>query len=353
MPTLKDVYSNDFRIGAAVGPAVFLQGDPAASDIVITQFNAVTAENDMKWASLHPSRGHYDFEKADAFVQYATDNALTIHGHTLVWHHQTPDWIFKDPNEQSVQETLRDHIRTVVGRYKGRVESWDVVNEAIDDQGQLRRTAWKQALGDSYIEMAFLYANQADPQAKLYYNDYNLVIPVKQQRAIALVRSLKEKGIPIHGIGIQGHWGLEWPSIEAIETAIVNLAETGLQIRISELDVSVLPTAPEHHGADLTQKAELRNEIDPYTAGLPKAMQVKLARRYESLFALFHKHREKISGVTFWGVTDQGSWLNDWPVAGRTNYPLLFDRRGRSKPAFFAVLRAAKQSPPHTPHTQP
>jgi endo-1,4-beta-xylanase len=228
------------------------------------------------------------------------------------------------------------------------VRAWDVVNEAFEDDGTWRKTPWYVTLGEDYVSMAFKFAHQADPDAQLYYNDYNLWKPAKREAAIRLVRSLSERGIRIDGIGEQGHWLLDAPAREEIEVAIVDLAKLGRQIIITELDIDPLPRPEELVGADLSKRTELTPELDPYADGLPQGMQERLAQRYRDIFDVFVKHRA-VSRVTFWGVTDADTWLNNWPVQGRTNHPLLWDRRGRPKPAFDAVVRACSLSVPNFP----
>jgi len=239
---------------------------------------------------------------------------------------------------------MRDHIHTVVGRYKGKIHGWDVVNEAIDEDGALRKAPWHDGIGDDYVAKAFEFAHEADPDAELYYNDYNEWKPEKIQGIKKLVQQLKSKNIRIDGVGLQGHWGLEYPSTQEIETMFAEYGDLGVKLMITELDVTVLPDASRAGGADVTRKATMRKELDPYRDGLPADVQQRLAERYAELFHLFVKHADKLDRVTFWGVHDGHSWRNDWPVRGRKDYPLLFDRQLQPKMAFDAVIQtAAKQ----------
>jgi endo-1,4-beta-xylanase len=235
----------------------------------------------------------------------------------------------------------------VVGRYKGRIQSWDVVNEALNEDGTLRKSKWQQIIGDDFIEKAFEYAHEADPQAELTYNDYSLENEAKLKGALALVARLKADGIPITTVGIQGHDSLEFPTIEQEDAAITAFAKLGVKIAISELDIDVLPRDPKMFSADVSLKMKQDPKMNPYANGLPDDAQQALAKRYAGLFSVYLKHRAEMSRVTFWGVTDGDSWLNNWPVPGRTSYPLLFDRSGKPKPAFDAVIGqerlAAKQ----------
>jgi endo-1,4-beta-xylanase len=237
---------------------------------------------------------------------------------------------------------MRDHIHTVVGRYRGRIQGWDVVNEALNEDGTLRSTPWLQIIGEDYLVKAFQFAHEADPQAELYYNDYSLENAPKRNGAIALIERLRAAGATVHGIGSQGHNKLDWPTPAQQDSTIVAFASLGLQVMITELDVDVLPPVGEYRGADITYRAELQDRLNPYRNALPDTVQQALARRYAELFGVFLTRKDAISRVTFWGVADGDSWLNNWPVRGRTSYPLLFDRDGRPKPAFEAVIRAAQ-----------
>ena len=273
---------------------------------------------------------------------------MQIIGHTLVWHNQTPRWVFEDEKGNPVdRETLlnrmRDHIHTVVGRYKGRIFGWDVVNEALNEDGTLRQSPWLKIIGEDYIAKAFEFAHEADPKAELYYNDYSIENEAKRKGTIALIRRLQAENVPVAAIGIQGHDHMDWPSAELEDAALTDFAKLGVKVNITELDIDVLPRTTGQQGAEVTLHAEARSELNPYPDGLPDAVQEALAKRYASLFSVFLRHRGLITRVTFWGVTDAGSWLNNWPVNGRTSYPLLFDRNARPKPAFGAVLELVKQ----------
>jgi len=219
-----------------------------------------------------------------------------------------------------------------------------VVNEAIEADGSLRKSPWLQIIGPDYIARAFEFAHAADPEAELYYNDYDEWKPGKRQTIVSLVNELREKGIRIDGIGMQGHWGLDYPELEEAEKSIETFAALGLKVMITELDVTVLPHASRQTGADIAQNYELRKELNPWPDGLPDEMQEKLASRYADIFALFCKHADKIDRVTFWNVHDGNSWRNNWPVRGRSDYPLLFGRQGKPKPAFYAVIKTAKET---------
>ena len=345
-PALKDVFAGKFLIGAALNESQIFGRDEKEAALIARQFNTVTPENCLKWEAVHPEPHRYDFAAADRLVEVGQKYKMFIVGHTLVWHNQTPDWVFKDADGKRVDRAtllgrLREHIFEVVGRYKGRIGGWDVVNEAINDDGSLRQTPWLEIIGEEYIAKAFEYARQADPEAKLYYNDYSMWHEGRRAGVIRLVKSLQAQGIVVDGIGMQGHWGLDYPTPEEIETSIVAYGKLGAAVMITEMDVTVLPSAWEHRGADIKANYELEARLNPYAEGLPESVQTQLAERYAAFFAVFVRQADVMSRVTFWGVQDGNSWLNNWPVRGRTNYPLLFGRDGLPKRAFYAVVETA------------
>ena len=342
---LKEVFKNDFKIGAALNPRHFSEQDIRGAEIVKTNFNTITPENVLKWSLVHPEQGKYDFVAADRFVDFGERHGMFIVGHTLVWHNQTPRSVFEDDKRNPVdRETLlsrlREHIFTVVGRYKGRIHGWDVVNEALNQDGSMRQSPWFKIIGEDYLARAFQFAHEADPDAELYYNDYDLELPAKRKGAVALIRKLKASGVPITAVGLQNHNLLDWPSIRDEDATIQAFANLGLKVHITELDVDVLPRTTKP-GADYAIDIAPTPKLNPYTTSLPDSVQYALARRYADLFRVYVKHRDVIERVTFWGVTDGDSWLNNWPIKGRTNYPLLFDRLGQPKPARGAVIATA------------
>ena len=350
--TLKDAFRNKFYVGAALNSSYFTnEGSPRIA-VIKSQFNSVTPENVMKWEPMHPQPGKYNFRASDRYVEFGQKNGMFVIGHTLIWHQQTPDWVFKQADGALVdRETLlarmRDHISTVVGRYKGRVHGWDVVNEALEEDGSLRNSPWRKIIGDDYIEKAFRFAHEADPRAELYYNDYRLEVPSKRNGAIELVKRLKAAGVPITGIGIQSHSNLTWPALKDLDESISVFGKLGVKVMITELEVDVLPSRSKNAGnADIALREAAYPAMNPYTAGLPADMQQKLAARYAELFGIYLKHRDIVTRVTVWGCFDDDSWLNDRPIKGRTNHPLLFDRAGRPKLAVSAVIQAAKAAKP-------
>ena len=349
--TLRDAYRDAFLMGSAVDEAIVSGTDSASREIVVRHLNTITNENVLKAERVNPRPGVFDFEPADAFVEFGERNRMFIIGHTLVWHNQTPAWFFQDstgkPNTRDAQvERLRSHIQTVAGRYAGRIHAWDVVNEVIDNDGSYRPTTWVRGIGngDSLVAMSFRFAAMYAPGAELYYNDFNAWRPAKRDGIVRLVRMLKAQGLRIDGVGMQGHWGLNYPKTEYIEAAIDSFAALGVKVMITELDVDVLPLTKEGQiiGTVMSdpqfQLEEFRTFLDPYRDGLPADVQQQLASRYAELFRIFYRKRDKIDRVTLWGVHDGMSWKNGYPVPGRTNYPLLFSRDRKPKPAFDAVL---------------
>jgi endo-1,4-beta-xylanase len=344
--TLKDVFKGDFYVGAALNGGHAYEKDTKGVAIIQRQFNSISPENLLKWENVHPKPEVYNFEPADKYVALGERHNMYIVGHALVWHNQTPKWVFengngKDASREVLLKRMQDHISTVAGRYKGKINSWDVVNEALNDDGTLRQSKWLQIIGEDYLQKAFEAARQADPQMELYYNDYNLWKPAKRDGAVRLVRSLQEKGIKVDGVGMQGHYGLESPSLEEIEASILAFSRLGVKVSFTELDIDVLPNPSNRQGADIDATFDFDEKYNVYTDGLPDDVQQKLAARYAEIFGLFLKHSDKIDRVTFWGVTDNDSWLNNWPIKGRTSYPMVFDRNYQPKPAFEAILKAA------------
>jgi endo-1,4-beta-xylanase len=345
-PTLKEAFKNDFLIGAAINQNQFFERDPRGVAIISAQFDSVTPENILKWESVHPQPGEFKFDGADQYVAFGEKYRMFIIGHTLIWHNQTPRWVFQDSegkpvDRQTLLGRMREHIHTVVSRYKGRIKGWDVVNEALNEDGTMRQSSWQKIIGDDYVQKAFEFAHEADPNAQLYYNDYSLENEAKRNGAIELIKKLKAAGVPVHAIGLQGHDKLDWPTVEQQDATIAAFAKRGIKVNITELDIDVLPRAVRSQGAEVTLNAENNAQLNPYPNGLPDPVQQILAKRYADLFAVFVKHRDAIERVTFWGVADGDSWLNNWPVRGRTSYPLLFDRAGQPKPAFDAVIKAS------------
>ncbi|MEZ4703541.1 MAG: endo-1,4-beta-xylanase [Rhodothermales bacterium] len=346
-PTLKRTLEPYFMVGAALNESQFSERDRRDADLVARHFNTITPENALKWQYVHPEPDRYAFAATDRYVDFGERNGMFIIGHTLVWHNQTPEWVFQDDegrplDRDALLARMRDHIHTVVGRYKGRIHGWDVVNEALNEDGTLRDSPWYRIIGEDYVGLAFFFAHEADPDAELYYNDYGLENTAKRDGAVNLIRRLQREAAPIDGVGLQGHNRLEWPTPEAQDSTIAAFAQLGLQVMITELDVDVLPRGSDYRGVDLSQDPALQARIDPYREVAPDSLLRLQADQYARLFNVYLKHSDVISRVTFWGVDDGDSWLNNWPVRGRTNYPLLFNRVGQPKPAYDAVMGAVR-----------
>ncbi|MEM5547177.1 endo-1,4-beta-xylanase [Pseudoalteromonas fuliginea] len=352
---LKNTFADSFKMGVAVNQDIVTGKNAAAQSIIAKQFNTVTLENAMKAEVIYPQQGKVDFSGADAFIDFAKQNNMFTVAHTLVWHNQTPDWFFtnskNEPNTPAQQlEQMRKHIELVAGRYKNKVDAWDVVNEVIADDGSYRPTVWVNRVGDgdTMVKAAFKYAQQYSPNTELYYNDFNAWRPEKRDGIIRMIKMLQKEGIRIDGIGIQAHWGLNFPKMQYIEQAIDAYAALGIKVMITELDIDVLPLTKEGQitGTDMMkpqfQLEEFETYLDPYKNGLPSDVEAQLNARYKALFELFYAKRDKIDRVTFWGLHDGMSWKNDYPIPNRTNYPLLWDRNLNPKPVIKTIADVVK-----------
>jgi len=328
---LKDFFNNNFLVGAATGYT--FMNDSLVVDLLKTHFNILTPENQGKWGPIHPQPDKWNFKPMDDLVAFADSNNMQVIGHTLVWHSQTPNWVFEDENKQPLSREqlllrMQEHINTVMGRYKGKILGYDVVNEAVLDgdasEEILRNSKWRQIIGDDYLLQAFTFAKQADPDAQLYYNDYDMCDPVKRDRAVKLIKSLQDGGAQIDAVGMQGHWNIYSPTLEEIEKSIIAFSELGVKVMITELDMSLFNS---------NEKGDL------YRESIPDSIVQLQSDRYEQIFKLFRKHAAVIDRVTFWGTTDRSSWLNNFPVRNRMNHPLLFDRNAQPKPALYRIMQ--------------
>ena len=337
-PSLKEIFKNDFFIGTAINAQQIEEKDLAADKLIKQQFNAVTPENVMKAEVIEPAWNKFNFALADKLVDYAQKNNLKVNAHNLIWHSQLPAFMHHMQSADSVKQYFENHITTVASRYDGKVYSWDVVNEALNEDGTLRNSIFLQKLGDNYIVEAFRLAQKASPHSKLYYNDYNIEQPKKRAGTIALIKKIQAAGVRIDGVGIQGHWKAGNVPLNDIEESIKDFSALGVEVMFTELDLSVLPNPWENTTADVSATSKGNSKMNPYANGLPDSVQQKLTKSYTDLFKLFMKYKKYISRITFWGVNDGQSWLNGFPVRGRTNYPLLFDRQFNPKPAFYSVI---------------
>ncbi len=343
--SLSDSYKNNFFIGAAISENQILEKDNRSLSIVRNQYNTITPENAMKWMFLQTSPNKFEFDLADKYVEFGLNNDMHIVGHTLVWHSQLADFMNEVTDKTIMSNYVSNHINTIVKRYKGKIDTWDVVNEALNEDGTLRESIFLKTLGENYIIDAFKLAEKGDPNAELAYNDYNLCSPKKREGALRLIENLQKENAKINAVGIQAHWKLNTPSIDEIEKSIIAYAGLGVKVMFTELDISVLPNPWEVVGAAVEQNFDKfigDPKMNPYPERLPDSMLHKQAKRYEDIFELFLKHEDKISRITFWGVTDKTSWLNDWPIKERTNYPLLFDRNYQPKQAYQSILDLKK-----------
>jgi endo-1,4-beta-xylanase len=343
VPALKDIFKDHFLIGGALNRNVVTGRDPNAAAIAGKHFNTATAENDLKWQLIHPQPNQYNWEPADSYVAFCEKNQMAPIGHCLVWHSQVPRWVFRDDSGNALTRDallarMEDHIKAVVGRYKGRIKGWDVVNEAFNEDGTLRSSQWLGIIGEGsrdrqydYIESAFRWSHEADPNAELYYNDYGLeTSKAKCDGAVALVKHLKSQGIRIDGVGIQLHGSLTSPSVEGLAYAITSLAAADVKVMITELDIRTRTRG--YRGADVSRVN--RASTDDPSAAAPE-IQKELADKYAEIFSVLLKHEKDITRVTFWGVYDRTSWIG--------GSPLLFDRNYQPKEAFFAVVKTAQQ----------
>ncbi|MEO6721828.1 MAG: endo-1,4-beta-xylanase [Ferruginibacter sp.] len=339
-PSLKELYKKDFGIGTALNNTQIEERDAKADLLIKQQFNMATPENVMKAQIIHPQWDTYNFDLADKMVAYCQKNDIKVNGHTLIWHSQLPAFARRIQSVDSFKTFFTNHIKTVAARYDGKVYSWDVVNEALNEDGTMRKSVFLNKLGEDFVTEAFRTAQAAAPNTLLYYNDYNNEQPAKRAGCIALIKKVQEAGVRIDGVGIQGHWHLGKIPLKNIEESIIQYAALGIKVMFTELDIEVLQR--NFSGADVSQTMQNNPALNPYVNGLPDSLQQQLADDYQALFKLFLKHKDKISRVTFWGVNDAQSWLNGWPVRGRTNYPLLFDRNFQPKPAFYKVVQLKK-----------
>ncbi len=345
---LKEALADKFLIGTALNARQIAGYHPEELAVVRENFNSIVAENCMKSERLVANQDVYDFTTSDKFVNFGIENNMVVHGHTLIWHSQTPKWFFKDSLDQEITreeliQRMKNHIHTVVTRYKGKIKTWDVVNEAVLDDGTLRKSKFYNLLGEDFIKMAFEFAHEADPEAELYYNDYSTALPEKREGIVRMVKKLQEQGVPIHGIGMQGHVGMDYPELEEFEKSITAFANLGLKVSITEFDITVLPSPWKNQGAEVSANFQYKEAMNPYPEKLPDTVSNALNQRYLDFFKLFLKHHKKIDKVTLWGVNDGNSWRNDWPVPGRTDYPLLFDRDNKPKSVVDSIIAIAKK----------
>ena len=333
--TLKDYFGDKFLIGVAVNVDQSWERDTLGAAIVKKHFNSVVAENCMKSEEIHPTPFTWNWDDADQFVKFGEENGMTVIGHCLIWHSQCSPWFFTDENGKQVsaeelKTRMRDHITAIVTRYRGRIKGYDVVNEAILDNGDYRNSKFYEILGEEFIPWAFKCAHEADPDAELYYNDYSMALPGKREGVVKLVKSLKAQGLRIDAVGLQSHMGMEHPDFAEYEKTIQALIDAGVKVAITELDMDAIPTVS--FGASVEDEAAYSAQMNPYPEALPDSVSQIWNDRMTQVFRIYEKYQDHICRVTAWGVQDGDSWKNDWPMKGRTNYPLLFDRNYEMKP---------------------
>ena len=327
--SIKETYLEHFPVGTAISFDEIENADPDKLGLILENFSILTAENAFKWDAIHPDEDRYDFEKADRIARFARENGLKLWGHVLVWHHQVPEWLFKDGDQDASRELalkrMREHILTVMNRYKDVIYGWDVVNEALSDEEEefLHNSKWRQIVGDDFIEKAFTYAMEADTGSLLAYNDYSLPDAHKRDKLARLVKDLQSKGIQIDVVGFQSHYSLYYPRLEDLEKSMRALSELGVKLAVSEIDMSIF---------------DIKDKEDRYKDALPENLKVYQGVKYAELMKFYRRISDQLERVTFWGIFDHRNWRNYWPVEGRVDYAGLIDREGGKKSAFHAVL---------------
>ena len=344
--TLGEATKGKFLFGVAVNTQQVDGDNPIEKELIAKEFSAIVAENCMKPQPIHPEENRYNWDNADKLVAFGEKNKQAVTGHCLIWHSQIGRWFFIDANGKDVspevlKERMRQHILKVVGRYKGRIKGWDVVNEAFEDNGEYRNSKFHQILGKDFIKYAFQFAHEADPNAELYYNDYNVETPAKCDAIVKLVKELREEGCRIDAVGSQAHMHMNSPSLEATETSLKKLKAAGVKVLITEWDISILPSP--YDGANIAANFKYSKEMDPYREGVPDSIQQKWNKRMLDMFGLFLKYNDVVDRVTLWGLTDNITWLNNFPIRGRKDYPVLFDRNNQRKPVVDEMIKMAKK----------
>lgn len=341
-PTWKGIAGDRFFMGTAMNAAQIRGRDTTAIRLIKRHFNSVVAENCMKSAVIHPEENRFDFSESDAFVAFGEENNMAVIGHCLIWHSQLSPWFCVDEKGEKVssevlKKRMKSHIYAVVGRYKGRIKGWDVVNEAIEWDGSWRKTPFYEILGEEYVPLAFQYAHEADPDAELYYNDYGMDASGKRAKVVELVKMLKGRGLRIDAVGMQGHMGMNYPRYDDFERSILQFGDAGVNVMITEWDMSALPSV--HAEANVDYTALYQEKLNPYPEGLPDEIARTWNARMKKFFEMFLAHANVITRVTMWGVSDGDSWKNNFPVKGRVDYPLLFDRQYQPKSFFDGLLK--------------
>ena len=346
--TMREAFADKFLIGVALNTRQVTTKNPEVQALIRDQFSSVVAENCMKAAEVQPEEGVFDFTDGDKLCDLAEKNGQAVIGHCLVWHSQAPRWMFRDKDGKQVSrevliQRMKDHIYKVVGHFKGRVKGWDVVNEAIEGNGEFRKSPYYRIIGPEFIRLAFQFAHEADPNVELYYNDYGMDSPRKREAVVKMVKDLKAHGCRIDTVGMQSHVGFDTP-LDEYEKSLEAFAAAGVKVMVTELDLSVLPWPKGNYGAAIETNFDYKKEMDPYTEGLPADKQKEQDDFYAKLFDIYLRHSEDVTRVTFWGLTDADSWKNNFPVHGRTDYPLAFGRDMKPKPFVNTIIEMAEKA---------
>jgi endo-1,4-beta-xylanase len=344
--TLAKATKGKFLFGVAVNMQQVNGVNPKESELIAKEFNTIVAENCMKPQPIHPEENKYEWKDADKVVAFGEKNKQVVTGHCLIWHSQIGRWFFvdasgKDVTPEVLKERMRQHIITIAGRYKGRVKGWDVVNEAFEDNGTYRNSKFYQILGKDFIKYAFQFAHEADPNAELYYNDYNVETPAKCDAIVELVKELRAAGCRIDAVGSQAHMHMDSPTLDATETSFKKLKAAGVKVLITEWDISILPSP--YSGANISTHFTYSKELDPYRDAVPDSVQQEWNKRVLDMFELFLKYNDVVDRVTVWGLNDSLSWLNNFPIRGRKDYPVLFDRNNQPKSVVDEMIKMAKK----------
>ncbi len=345
--TLREATKGKFLFGVAVNMQQVNGINPAESELIAREFSAIVPENVMKPQPIQPEENKFFWDNADKFVALGEKNKQVVTGHCLIWHSQIGRWMFvdaagKEVSPEVLKERMRQHIAAVVGRYKGRVKGWDVVNEAFEDNGKYRNSKFYQILGKDFIKYAFQFAHEADPDAELYYNDYNVENPAKCDAIVEMVKELRNAGCRIDAVGSQGHMHMKSPTLEATETSLKKLKAAGVKILITEWDISILPSP--FDGAEISKNFSYSKEMDPYRDAIPDSVQQKWNKHMLDMFGLFLKYHDVVDRVTLWGLNDAVSWLNNFPIRGRKDYPVLFDRNNQRKSVVEEMIKMAEKT---------
>lgn len=343
--SLKEVMKDKFLVGVAINKQQAAEIDIKGDSLIKKHFNSIVAENCMKCEVIHPEKEKYDFAASDTFVGFGEKYGMFMIGHCLIWHSQLAPWFCVDSlgnnvSPEELKERMRNHIYTIMGRYKGRIQGWDVLNEAVSDDGSWRKSKFHEILGEEYITLSFQYAHEADPDAELYYNDYGMAQEGRRAGVIRLLEMLKSRNLRIDGVGMQGHIGMDYPDFGEFEKSIEAFSKTGVKVMVTELDMTAIPAV--NTSADVSEREEYKEELNPYPDGLPDSVSQLWNKRMGDFMDMMIRHKDQISRVTVWGLMDGDSWRNYWPIEGRKDYPLFFNRNYEPKPFLKRLLESKK-----------